>query len=268
MLKVIILSASKYSLYTTIVTEELSRNNITPVAIIVKDIFSIKRFISEFRRNPCALIKKISRKLLFRKLRNKNKLSLAAYFNEKKFLCNSVDDLEEIYKIPVKKCNDFHSEEIIKYIDSFSSDLIVFTGGGIIKKNLLSLPKVGILNCHMGILPYYRGMDCHLWALINSDFDNIGLSTHLMDEGIDTGNLLKIMRIKVEQAEKFNDVEDLIEYFMPQFIVETIIDIQNNSYIELKQDQSDGKQYFSIKNVKLLSQAKDNFEIYKKTKKP
>ena len=41
MLKVIILSASKYSLYTTIVTEELSRNNITPVAIIVKDIFSV-----------------------------------------------------------------------------------------------------------------------------------------------------------------------------------------------------------------------------------
>ena len=59
---------------------------------------------------------------------------------KKNSLCNSVDDLEEIYKIPVKKCNDFHSEEIIKYIGSFSSDLIVFTGGGIIK-NLLSLLK-------------------------------------------------------------------------------------------------------------------------------
>ena len=75
-----------------------------------------------------------------------------------------------------------------------------------------------------GNITLLQGMDCHIWALINSDFDNIGLSTHLMDEGIDTGNLLKIMMIKVEQAEKFNDLEDLIEYFMlRKFIVETII---------------------------------------------
>ena len=40
---------------------------------------------------------------------------------------------------------------------------------------------------------------------------------------------------------------------------EAIIDIQNNSYIDPKQDQSDGKQYFSIKNLKLLSQAKGQF---------
>lgn len=266
MLKVIILSASKYSLYTISVTEELRRNNITPIAIIVKDIFSIKRFISEFKKNPRLLIKKIIKKIFFRKSINNDRLSLARLFNDRDYRCNSIKDLEIKHGLPVKTCHDFHEDRIIDFVKSLECDLIVFTGGGIIKKQLLMLPKIGILNCHMGVLPYYRGMDCHLWALINRDFKNIGLTTHFMKEGIDTGNILKVKKINIELADEVFELEDILEYHMTEVTIETILDIHNKSYVQSIQKLNEGRQYYLIKNKKLLAKARKNFDNYRKTK--
>lgn len=66
---------------------------------------------------------------------------------------------------------------------------VVVSGTGILRKQLLALP-FPFINIHTGITPKYRGVFGGFWALLNRDFENIGVTVHLVDEGVDTGNIL------------------------------------------------------------------------------
>ena len=69
-------------------------------------------------------------------------------------------------------------------------DLVLLAQSGIVPSALLELPRIGTLNAHPGWLPAYRGIDCHLWALSRGDFDRVGSTLHLVDVGIDTGDIV------------------------------------------------------------------------------
>ena len=263
MIRVIVLSPSKYSLYTLSIIEELKKNDIHIQAVVVKNLFSFKRFIREFKKSPLKIVKKIYKKLIFRTYTEPSKRSMAKFYKDNSYSAKSLDDIKKNYGIDILYCNNFHENKIIQEIKLKNCDLIVFTGGGIIKKNLLTIPKIGILNCHMGILPAYRGMDCHTWSILNNDFDCIGLTTHFMDEGIDTGNILKTKKIRLDDIERYEDIEDALEFHMTDFTVQTILEINKSIYKELPQSRNDGKQYFSIKNKDLFNQAKQKFDNYK-----
>ena len=262
MLKVVILSPSKYSLYTLAIAEELIANDIDVKMVVVKNLFNIQRLINEIKNNPFRFVYKIFNKLLFRN-KLKDNLSLSRYYNEKRFISRSTDDLNSKFNITVDYCNDFHSEEIINNIKKTNCDLIVFTGGGIIRKSLLDIPKYGILNCHMGVLPEYRGMDCFYWALLKKDFENIGLTTHFMDSGIDTGNILDIEIIKFKKTDNFDDIEPKLEYHMPNMMVSTIKKIAKNKDYSRKQEFHEGNQYF-VMQQSLKKIAKNKFKLRRK----
>ena len=131
-------------------------------------------------------------------------------------------------------------------ISSYNPDLIVFTGGGIIKESLLKIPKIGILNCHMGILPNYRGLDSTYWALKNNDFNNVGLTTHLMDKGIDTGPIIKKYPIHSEKIKNLSleEINKIIEYKVADSIIESVNLIFDDKFKTQKQSKSEGKLYF------------------------
>ena len=83
--------------------------------------------------------------------------------------------------------NTERTENILKEV---SPDIIFLAQTGIVRQNILSVPKKGTLNAHPGILPYYRGIDCFKWAILNEEYDKIGSTLHWVDAGIDTGNIL------------------------------------------------------------------------------
>lgn len=58
----------------------------------------------------------------------------------------------------------------------------------ILKSAMLEAPSIGVLNCHPGLLPDYRGSSCVEWALFNNA--PVGNTVHLMTEGIDEGDVL------------------------------------------------------------------------------
>jgi methionyl-tRNA formyltransferase len=78
-----------------------------------------------------------------------------------------------------------HSQQLLR---DFAPDYVISGGAGIIRENLLSLPNIGFLNVHPGLLPEYRGVDPVLWAL--SEGGSLGATVHLMSAGIDEGPLL------------------------------------------------------------------------------
>jgi methionyl-tRNA formyltransferase len=90
------------------------------------------------------------------------------------------------YLFPVNINDENFQDELRKY----ECDLFVsMSFNQIFKKNILGIPPLGIINCHAGKLPFYRGRNILNWALIN-DEKEFGITVHYVDEGIDTGDII------------------------------------------------------------------------------
>ena len=81
----------------------------------------------------------------------------------------------------------FDGEESLNLIKKSQTDYLIIAGcGAIIKDNILSLSCP--INIHPGLLPQFRGLDPVLWAIDKKE--PLGATVHIMDEGIDTGDIL------------------------------------------------------------------------------
>jgi folate-dependent phosphoribosylglycinamide formyltransferase PurN len=94
----------------------------------------------------------------------------------------------ERFGIPTVVVPSLASPQGVEAVAAMKPDLAIFAGGGILRKPLLQVPHLGTLNAHMGLLPYYRGMNVVEWAALSGD--PVGCTVHLIDSGIDTGDIL------------------------------------------------------------------------------
>lgn len=90
---------------------------------------------------------------------------------------------------PLAITRDQNSPQAVASLRSWSPDVIIFTGGNILRRQVLAIPRLGVLNVHLGWLPQTRGMSSPEWSLLNSA--PVGLTIHFMDSGIDTGAMLQ-----------------------------------------------------------------------------
>lgn len=251
--KIAILSANKHSAYSSSVLHLALANNIKVEYIVVKKNSGISNFINEFKKNKIDLIEKIFKKIILQRLiligiRSNLLDGFSQYFSEN---CNKQSTLLELskkYNIPIIETENFHNESTLNLLNECQPDLILFTGGGLIRESLIKIPRLGIINCHMGILPFYRGMDCTYWAMLENSYDKIGFTTHLMDNGVDTGDIIKKYFIKYKVSSKPKSIIKSIEYKMAPAIVESMLLLFNNKVILESQKNTDGRQYFKICN--------------------
>ncbi len=80
--------------------------------------------------------------------------------------------------------------ESVAQIAALKPDILIVSGAPILKPAVFSLPKLACVNVHFGIAPLYRGENTIFWPLIAGDYQNIGVTIHHIDEGIDTGEVL------------------------------------------------------------------------------
>jgi methionyl-tRNA formyltransferase len=102
---------------------------------------------------------------------------------------SSLRDVSKVYNFPVVLSNDQNARESIARLKQWSPDLIVFAGGNILRQQLLAIPRLGVVNVHLGLLPEIRGMSSPEWSLLTRV--PVGITIHFMDSGIDTGPVLQ-----------------------------------------------------------------------------
>lgn len=246
--KVVIISPSKYSLYAICAAELLRRENIEIQAIFVKELFSLRRFTSEFSRDGTRLLKKIWRKLILRKMAYKPKpyQTILNLMKEKGITDSSLDYLGKRTGIPIIYCKDLNHEAAVNRLKKISPDIVVFTGGGLIREPLLAQAGHGILNCHMGVLPKYRGMDVVEWPMIEGNFETIGTTVHFMDTGVDTGDILAIKKIAANANETTQELRERFEPIMCLEMVNTCVRFLRGEIKRKPQASKEGKQYFIL----------------------
>jgi methionyl-tRNA formyltransferase len=206
----------------------LLRQDITIVGVVIRRI-TLRRFIQESKRDGFVnLIKKYIKK------------SKMFYINFNR-ISSKINEISSIYQykkvIPIIKLNDFRNIEGIDRVD-----LILFTGGGYVFPDVLLKTKV--VNCHMGILPFYRGMDVVEWPFIYKDYVNIGLTTHLMSKRIDFGPIIEKKFLNFLDYSGFAELREHMLELIPEMLVNSIDLVKINCY----QDQNfeDGDIYFKM----------------------
>jgi hypothetical protein len=98
-------------------------------------------------------------------------------------------DVADRYDFPISVVPDQNSPGAISRLKAWSPDLIIFTGGNILRKEILGVSRLGILNVHLGLLPQIRGMSSPEWSLLSGV--PVGITIHYMNSGIDTGPILQ-----------------------------------------------------------------------------
>jgi methionyl-tRNA formyltransferase len=89
---------------------------------------------------------------------------------------------------PVLRFESLKDPALWRAVSDAGIDLVVQGGVGILKPDMIAVPRIGFLNVHPGRLPFYRGNSCPEWALFNGH--DIWFTAHLIDAGIDTGPIV------------------------------------------------------------------------------
>ena len=111
----------------------------------------------------------------------------------------------EELKIPLYFVRDHNDAAAVSLLLQLRIDLVVNAGTPrILNERFLRAPNVGIVNCHPGLLPQFRGCSAVEWALHLDE--PIGNSVHLMAPGIDEGPLLAQQVLTASPAESYQDI--------------------------------------------------------------
>ena len=110
---------------------------------------------------------------------------------------------DEVPQHIIKKVSSINTNEVKEMLQTIQPDVVIVNGTRIISKNILSSVNCPFINTHAGITPKYRGVHGGYWALVNNDKINCGVTIHLVDEGIDTGNILYQDTIEISEKDNF-----------------------------------------------------------------
>ena len=105
--------------------------------------------------------------------------------------------------------------------------IVVVAFGQILPKAILDLPEYGCINVHVSLLPRYRGPAPIHWAIINGETES-GVTTMLMDEGLDTGDMLLKARVLIDQNMTTGELHDRLAILGGQVLVETLEKLEKN----------------------------------------
>ena len=129
-------------------------------------------------------------------------------------------------------------EEFVKTLRAYNPDVIVVVAfGQIIPLSILKMPKYGCVNIHGSLLPKYRGAAPIQWAVLDGEKET-GITTILMDEGIDTGDILLKKTIKIDTDETSGSLFDKLMALGAETILETLDELENGSLTPIKQGES------------------------------
>lgn len=129
------------------------------------------------------------------------------------------------------------TEEVFEKLSAIQADFfIVIAYGRILPKSLLGLPKFGCINIHGSILPDWRGAAPIQFSLINGDKET-GVCSILMNEGLDTGDLLLSETTPIDPVETATELGQRLSEMSASLAVKTIAEF--DSIIPQKQNEED-----------------------------
>ena len=149
-------------------------------------------------------------------LDNANELQPLTYF------CSNVETLL------IKNLRDTLLTERLKQLPEST---LLYTGGGMVPKQLLDISNIKLIHIHPGFLPRLRGADCTLWSVLM--YDTTSASCFFMDDDIDIGNIIlaswlpqtsfKISHNKYDSKTLYRSIYSFFDPWVRSFVLRQVI---------------------------------------------
>lgn len=130
------------------------------------------------------------------------------------------------------------SREGVKDLKEFNPDIAVTAAfGQILSREILSIPKFGVINIHASLLPKYRGSSPIQWAVINGD-EYSGITIMQTAYEVDSGDIIKQYPLKIGTKETAGELFDRLAILGAEAVIDVLGDIELGRAEHIKQDES------------------------------
>lgn len=142
------------------------------------------------------------------------------------------------FGIPVYQPRKIREKECVEELKKYQADVcVVVAFGQILTKELLEMTPYGCINVHASLLPKYRGAAPIQWAVINGE-EVSGVTTMQMNEGIDTGDILEKVEVKLRPKETGGSLFDRLSEEGAKLCVHTLAGLEAGKITPQKQGES------------------------------
>lgn len=131
------------------------------------------------------------------------------------------------------------TDEFFSTIKQLNPDLIaVVAYGKILPENILEYPRYKCINVHASLLPKYRGAAPVNWAIAKGE-KKTGITTMLMDKGMDTGDILLTDETDIKNNESSVELAERLSELGAELLLKTISLYQEGKISPVKQNDSE-----------------------------
>ena len=141
--------------------------------------------------------------------------------------------------LPVYQPKKVRDPEVIGKLRETEADVIVVIAfGQIIPKAILEMKQYGCINVHASLLPKYRGAAPIQWAVIDGEKES-GVTTMMMDVGLDTGDMLEQKAIPLDEKETGGSLFDKLSALGGSMILSTLKGLEDGTITRTPQGESE-----------------------------
>jgi len=139
------------------------------------------------------------------------------------------------YGIPVYQPAKVREASFVEILQGMEADVyVVIAFGQLLPKAVLELPKYGCINIHASLLPKYRGAAPIQWCVIDGERET-GITTMMMDVGLDTGDMLEKTVIPIEEKETGGSLHDKLSLAGGALILSTLKKLEEGTLVRTPQ---------------------------------
>lgn len=138
-------------------------------------------------------------------------------------------------QIPVLQPEKLKDENFIVELKALKADLQVVVAFRMLPEIVWKMPAMGTFNLHGSLLPRYRGAAPLNWAIMNGDSES-GVTTFLLKQEIDSGNILFHEKILINKDQSVGELHDELMGIGAKLVLKTVDALAEGTAIPISQD--------------------------------
>jgi len=165
---------------------------------------------------------------------------------EKDISCNSIKTWASNRSVDYLSVPSINDDSVANYLNDVEPQWLVYCGGGIIREKVIRTMDGRILNAHQGPLPEVRGMNAAEWSILLDK--NQEVTIHLIDQGIDTGDIITLLSYSITSDDTINTIRDKAKVKGIEGLVEVASKSSLDDY-NLRQNNSNYRQCYILSDT-------------------
>ncbi len=209
-----------------------TKDEVTGIVVVTKiprkhniELYLVRNF---FRLRPLEILKLIARKTINQ---FNNLFTIPSRQSKHFYSVRSVCKAFDISYIEAK--NTLNDPRIFQFLQHCSPDVIISSNSLIFSKKILSLPSIACINRHSALLPAYGGLWPVFQAMAHGEKE-CGVSIHLMERGIDKGDVLCQQPILITSNDTVDTLYQQCFAISSSLILQALDKLRNNDFTPVK----------------------------------